>query len=329
MARTVRAAMLIERELDYVAAARLRGETAAVHHVRRDPAEHRWRRSWSKYRPPRLRDLHRRLPVASSASASSHRRPTGARDCARTTAVIGGYWWTILFDAAGHRLARHRGQPGRRRDRERARRSVSELTRRPSGAARQLRRVASRRRYRCRVRARTAGACATSASTSARASLWPGRRVGLRQVDDRAGHRPLPGRATAGSATGRSTSTAGRAGARARRACASCAPAACRWSTRTRPGAESVDAHRPRRSPRSSRSPALGAQRRASAPAKCSARVRILSPAGDGQLSAPALRRDAAARGDRDGAGVQAGAADPRRADDRRSTRPSKPRCST
>ena len=39
VARTVRAAVLGERELDYVQAARLRGERRAVHHVRRDPAE--------------------------------------------------------------------------------------------------------------------------------------------------------------------------------------------------------------------------------------------------------------------------------------------------
>ena len=50
IARTVRAAVLLERELDYVAAARLRGEGAAVHHVRRDPAERAARRSWSSRR---------------------------------------------------------------------------------------------------------------------------------------------------------------------------------------------------------------------------------------------------------------------------------------
>ena len=50
IARTVRAAVLVERELDYVAAARLRGERSLLHHVRRDPAQHHRPRSWSSSR---------------------------------------------------------------------------------------------------------------------------------------------------------------------------------------------------------------------------------------------------------------------------------------
>ena len=39
VSRTVRAAVLGEAELDYVQAARLRGERAIVHHEQRDPPE--------------------------------------------------------------------------------------------------------------------------------------------------------------------------------------------------------------------------------------------------------------------------------------------------
>ena len=49
---------------------------------------------------------------------------------------------------------------------------------------------------------------------------------------------------------------------------------------------------------------------------------------GDGPVSAPALGWHAAARRDRHGAREGPGAADPRRADHRASTRPSRPRCS-
>ena len=86
----------------------------------------------------------------------------------------------------------------------------------------------------------------------------------------------------------------------------------------SRPGAQSVDPHRPpgRGGLRARRaSAATSAPRRAADMLK---RVRISrSGAGDAALSAPAVGRHAAARRHRHGAGQQSGAADPRRADDR------------
>ena len=122
-----------------------------------------------------------------------------------------------------------------------------------------------------------------------------------------------------------------RAGARTTRSCASCAPSTVSMVYQE-PGrrAEPVDQGRAARSPRSPRSPAVprseALERAAGDPDEGPDR----RPAGrDAALPAPALGRHAAARRDRDGAGRRAGAADPRRADDRRSTRPSRPRCST
>ncbi len=101
IARTVRAAVLAERELDYVAAAELRGERALVHHVRRDPAQRRAADPGRDHGAPRLRDLHRRDAVASSASASSRRRPTGACQISDGNygMICAGYWWAVLFPA--------------------------------------------------------------------------------------------------------------------------------------------------------------------------------------------------------------------------------------
>ena len=101
IARTVRAAVLLERELDYVAAARLRGESALVHHVRRDPAR--------TCCAPIMVEFTVRLGYAVFAivdavvpRASGSSRPSSdwglemATNYARSRP---GYWWEVLFDA--------------------------------------------------------------------------------------------------------------------------------------------------------------------------------------------------------------------------------------
>ena len=101
VARTVRAAVLAERELDYVPAARLRGERAPLHHVRRDPAERHRRRSSSRRRCASATRSSRSPASASSASACSRRRPTGRCRSPTTTRCSrpARYWWTVLFPA--------------------------------------------------------------------------------------------------------------------------------------------------------------------------------------------------------------------------------------
>ena len=99
IARTVRAGVLAERELDYVAAAELRRENRFhIMFVEILP----------NVLPPILVEATVRLGYAiftvatlsaSSASASSRRRPIGACRSPPITALIGGgYWWTVLFD---------------------------------------------------------------------------------------------------------------------------------------------------------------------------------------------------------------------------------------
>ena len=63
VARTVRSAVLSERELDYVTAAKLRGESGLVHPVARDLPECARPDRGRDDRPLRVRDLHGRHPV--------------------------------------------------------------------------------------------------------------------------------------------------------------------------------------------------------------------------------------------------------------------------
>ena len=100
IARTVRSAVLVESQLDYLASARLLGENGAVHHVRRDPAERVADDPGRVHGAAGVRHLHRRRRCRSSASASSRRPRTGARTSPRTTACSpAGYWWMTLFPA--------------------------------------------------------------------------------------------------------------------------------------------------------------------------------------------------------------------------------------
>ena len=99
IARTVRAAVLLERELDYVAAARLRGERAPYI-------------MFAEILPnvfaPIMVEFTVRLAYAIFAVAYAHlpgpRNPAtlarlGARHLANYGVVPAGYWWEVLFDA--------------------------------------------------------------------------------------------------------------------------------------------------------------------------------------------------------------------------------------
>ena len=100
IARTVRAAVLLERELDYVSAARLRGESSLYIMFREilpnvTAADH-----GRVHRPPRLRRVHDRHAVVPRLRDPAARRPTGALDISANYGVVtAGYWWEVLFDA--------------------------------------------------------------------------------------------------------------------------------------------------------------------------------------------------------------------------------------
>ena len=143
------------------------------------------------------------------------------------------------------------------------------------------------------------------------------RRVGLRQVDGRAGDRPLPARATASSPAEALGRRHGRARPAAARRCAPTTATRSRWSTRT-------PARRSTRRCASSRQLTEVFELRGASRSQATARAlealwrsRSPTPLGHDALSAPALGRDAAARRDRDGARHRSQAARARRADDR------------
>ena len=99
IARTVRTAVLVESQLDYLASARLLGENRAyIMFVEILPnvlpvvlVEFTVRLGYAIFTSPACR---------SSASACSHRPRTGARTSSRTTVCCrAGYWWMTLFPA--------------------------------------------------------------------------------------------------------------------------------------------------------------------------------------------------------------------------------------
>ena len=100
IARTVRAAVLLERDLDYVSAARLRGESSLyIMFVEILPnvigADRR-----RVHRPPRLRRVHDRDAVVPGLRAPAAVAELGRRTSPPTTAwSTAGYWWEVLFDA--------------------------------------------------------------------------------------------------------------------------------------------------------------------------------------------------------------------------------------
>ena len=120
IARTVRSAVLIEAELDYVAAARLRGDGAlAIMFVEILP----------NVLPIAIVEMTVRLGyavffVASLSFIGFGIQPPSADwgiAIAENYSLIGSYWWTVLFDAGGDRLAGRRRQSGHRRTAERVR----------------------------------------------------------------------------------------------------------------------------------------------------------------------------------------------------------------
>ena len=111
IARTVRAAVLLERELDYVAAARLRGESAPyIMFVEILP----------NVFAPIMVEFTVRLGYAIFAIATlsflgfgvQPPSPDWALDITANYGVVtAGYWWEVLFDAARDRVAGGRRSP--------------------------------------------------------------------------------------------------------------------------------------------------------------------------------------------------------------------------
>ena len=125
IARTVRSAVLVESELDYVAAARLRGDGAlAIMFVEILP----------NVLPIAVVEMTVRLGYAIFFVASLSLLGFGIQPpsadwgiaIAENYSLIGSYWWTVLFDAARHGFTGDRRQSGRRRTRERVR-GMSEI----------------------------------------------------------------------------------------------------------------------------------------------------------------------------------------------------------
>ena len=99
ISRTVRAAVLAETELDYVQAARLRGERSSVHHVLRDPPE-RHVRSWSS--SSRCGSGMRSSPSRRSTFIGfgvPPPSPDWAAQINQYWTLIDPYWWMTLFPA--------------------------------------------------------------------------------------------------------------------------------------------------------------------------------------------------------------------------------------
>ena len=100
VARTVRSAVLSERQLDYVVAAKLRGEIGLLHPVPGDLPERPRTDGRRDDGPLRLRDLHRSPRCRSSASGSSRRPPDwGLTVSQEYNNMISGAWWPTLFPA--------------------------------------------------------------------------------------------------------------------------------------------------------------------------------------------------------------------------------------
>ena len=119
IARTVRATVLSERELDYVQAAKLR-RTRPLHHVRRDPPERDGADSGRVHRPARLRDLRRRVAQLHRIRAPATLTRLGGSGL---RALLGRQLRLVdrALPVPRDRLARGRGEPDRGRDHARAR----------------------------------------------------------------------------------------------------------------------------------------------------------------------------------------------------------------
>ena len=312
IARTVRAAVLSERELEYVSAAKLRGERAPyIMFVEILP----------NVLQPVIVEFTVRLGYAiftiATLSLPRPRHPAavarlGPSDLGGLHVPVGRRLVADAVPGAGDRHAGDRDQPDRGCDGGGVRPvSATATSPRPRGAR-------PRRRL-PRARRRPPGAAVAQLHGRGRQVVRPGRRVRLRQVDRCAGRRPLPAAQRQGDR---------RLGQRRRQpTCSRCPATICH---RTRAGAVSMVYQDPGKALNpsirvgrqvaevfevggASKDDARGAGRR-----RCWRKVQIADPASVMErYPAPAVGRHAAAGRDRHGAGPQPGAADPRRADDR------------
>ena len=98
IARTVRAAVLVERQQDYVSAARLLGESPTGH-VRRDPAERHARHPGRVHGAAGVRGLRGRHAVLPRLRHPAADPDWGADIAANYIGLVSGYWWQTLFPA--------------------------------------------------------------------------------------------------------------------------------------------------------------------------------------------------------------------------------------
>ena len=210
VARTVRSAVLSERELDYVTAAKLRGESGLFILSRE---------IFPNVLGPTVVEMTVRFGYAIFTVATLSFLGVGLQPPSpdwglsvteEYTNMIGGIWWSDALPRPRHRQHGHRRQPDRGLAPVGAKRMTTELApgRRPSPA---------RRLPRCgrgpvavvrRPRHPAAGPARRHVRGPARRVVRPGRRIRLRQVDDRLRRGALPATQRRSSPAAGSWSTA-------------------------------------------------------------------------------------------------------------------------
>ena len=331
IARTVRTAVLVERDLDYVQAAKLRGERAPyIMFVEILP----------NVTAPILVEATVRLGYAIFFIASlsflgygvQPPSPDWGAQVADNYTLISFAWWTVLFPSLAIaslvisvNLIATASRTWWTREHRRAVRRSRPRPPPPWSCA------TSTSRTGCAAWIARCCAASACASSGARASAWSASPAA-------ASRRPRSRscatcRATARCDRDRCSSTDATSGASADASCASCARLGLDGLPEPRGGAEPVDPHRAA-GRRGLHRRGVAAARRASAHRHAAQGADRRPRLGDAALPAPALGRHAAARRDRDGARDRSDAADPRRADDRprrdrrgRGARPHPRRC--
>ena len=99
IARTVRAAVLVERDLDYVAAARLRGESSLYIMFAEILPNIMAPDHGGVHGAPRLRRVHDRGAVLPGLRIAAPDPNWGSEIANNYQEVAAGYWWEVLFDA--------------------------------------------------------------------------------------------------------------------------------------------------------------------------------------------------------------------------------------
>ncbi len=115
IARTVRAAVLAERELEYVTAARLRGERSGVRALRRDPAQRHATDPGRVHGPDRVRHLRHRHPLVPRVRATAAVARLGPPDRGRLPVHVRRLLVGVAVPGARHRIPRDRREPHLRR----------------------------------------------------------------------------------------------------------------------------------------------------------------------------------------------------------------------